>query len=121
MKLGKDTASVFNWIHSANPAGPVVGKGATILHWTDRSAYFVDSVSPDGKTCVIERAKAVPEFEGMTDSQSYRYERAEGGRQKTLKFRYGSWFEVGTVEGKKVYEKVRISFGVMDEYYDFSF
>lgn len=36
---------------------PVVGKGATILFWTDRHAYDVTFVSEDGKFCRLESEK----------------------------------------------------------------
>lgn len=123
MKLGKDTASVFNWMYGTNKRGPVVGEGATELQWTDRTAYFVDEISADGKECIIERAKAVPEFKGMTDSQSYTYERSTAPIRKHLRFRYGSWFEkyICPWENKVKYSKINISFGHMNEYYDFSF
>ena len=123
MKLGKETGSIFNSIYGENTRGPVVGEGATVLHWTDRSAYFVDKVSADGKECVIVRAKAIPQFQGMTDSQYYTYERDKNASPVKLRFRYGSWFVKSFCpeENKTNYFKIRISFGHMTEYYDYSF
>ena len=122
LTIGKDTDSLNNWILSGNKRGPVVGKGATELLWTDRYAYFVDQVSEDGKQCVLERAKAIAEFAGMTDSQSYRYERDLKPNTIVLRFRYNSWWKQQyDRDNNVVYSKINISFGHMEEYYDFSF
>ncbi len=122
MILGKHTNSLNNWVLSGNKRGPVVGEGATELMWSDRYAYFVDQVSKDGKQCVLERAKAIPEFVGMTDSQSYRYERDPKSTTTVLRFRYNSWWKKQYDEDNNVvYSKINISFGHMNEYYDFSF
>lgn len=123
MKLGTETGSVINHLMSGSQALPEVGKGATIIHWTDRSAYFVDEVSNDGKTVTIERAKAIRTDDfGMSDSQSYRYERDENASPETIRFTYGKWRRVYTNwEGKKETSPVNIVFGSMREYYDFSF
>ncbi len=123
MKLGKDTGSVMNHLMSRSNQEPAVGKGATILHWSDRSAYFVDSVSKDGKKVVIERAKAVrTDNHGMSDSQMYEYVRDPKAQPETIQFTYGKWRRVYTAwDGKKETEPISIKFGYMDEYYDYSF
>lgn len=123
MKLGKDTGSVMNHLMSRSNQEPAVGKGATILHWSDRSAYFVDSVSKDGKKVVIERAKAVrTDNHGMSDSQSYEYVRNPQAEPETIKFAYGKWRRVyRELGGKTTYSPINIIFGTMREYYDFSF
>lgn len=123
MKLGTETGSFFNYLMGNSMSIPEVGKGATILHWTDRSAYFVDQVSADGKEVVIERAKAIRTDDyGMSDSQSYKYERDENAQPETLRFTYGKWRKVYTNwEGKRETSPVNIIFGTMKEYYDFSF
>lgn len=54
LKLGTQTNSFINWMMSSNQTLPEVGKGATILHWTDRSIYEVIEVSKDGKTVKLE-------------------------------------------------------------------
>ena len=102
---------------------PEVGKGATILHWSDRSAYFVNFVSADGKKVTLERAKAVrTDGNGMSESQQYKYERDETAQIVTIVFRHGKWREVSTGwDGKTNYNPVCIIFGTMQEYYDYSF
>lgn len=123
MKLGTETGSFFNYLMANSMSIPEVGKGATILHWTDRSAYFVNEVSSDGKEVVIERAKAVrTDNEGMSESQSYKYERDVDVEPETLRFTYGKWRRVYTNwEGKRETSPVNIIFGTMREYYDYSF
>lgn len=126
MKLGKDTGSLTNAMMSAASVAPQVGKGATLLSWTDRYAYFVNSVSADGKTCVIERAIAIREDNnGMSDAQSYRYKRHEAGDTTpiTLRFRHGKWRQqsICAYTGATKYRPINICFGTMREYYDFSF
>lgn len=125
MKLGKETGSLTNAMMSHTGTFPVVGKGATLLSWTDRYAYFVNSVSADGKTCVIERAIAIREDNnGMSDAQSYRYERHAPGDTTpvTLRFRYGRWYlQHGTPLTGISYSKINVCFGTMREYYDHSF
>lgn len=125
MKLGKDTGSVFNSMMSNSVTPPKVGEGATILHWTDRSAYFVNSVSEDGKSVVIERTNPVRiDNNGMSESQQYKFERDSDAKPETIRFRYGKWrYEyVDDETGKKTYgSPVKIIFGVMREYYDYSF
>lgn len=125
MKLGKDTGSFFNHLMANSMSVPEVGKGATILHWSDRSAYFVNFVSADGKKVILERAKAVrTDGNGMCDSQQYMYERANSSTAEivTIVFRHGKWREVSTGwDGKTNYDPIRIIFGTMQEYYDYSF
>lgn len=123
MKLGKDTGSFFNYLMGNSMTIPEVGKGATVLHWTDRSAYFVNQVSEDGKEVIIERAKAIRTDDyGMSDSQDYRYERDPHAEPQTIRFTYGKWRRVYTNwEGKKETSPINIIFGTMREYYDFSF
>lgn len=124
LKLGTQTGSFFNHMMSAGKALPEVGKGATKLFWSDREAWFVNHVSNDKKTCIIERANAVrTDNLGMSDQQDYRYDRHENPQQVTLKFRYQNWWEeyYCPYDNKKKYNKINIAFGFMREYYDFSF
>lgn len=123
MKLGTETGSFFNYLMGNSMSIPEVGKGATVLHWTDRSAYFVNEVSKDGKTVVIERAKAVrTDNNGMSETQSYEYVRDPQTEPETIKFTYGKWRRVYTNwEGKKETSPINIIFGTMREYFDYSF
>ena len=123
LKLGTQTGSLINHLQSrAASQMPDPEKGATELHWTDRSAYFVNSVSKDGKTCEIERAKAIRiDGLGMSDSQDYKYERDPKAIKYTLKFRYGAWWKDLGDNPYRRYQKISIRFGSMDEYFDYSF
>ena len=121
MKLGTETGSLMNHLRSHNPTPPVVGKGATELHWTDRSAWFVNEVSEDGKTAIIEKANAIRvDDRGMCESQTYKYERT--GYLRELRFLWGSWrYKIDEPWANKKWHKMNIVFGYMDEYFDFSF
>lgn len=163
MKAGTDTGSFFNFLMGNNATVPVVGKGATILHWSDRKAYEVTWVSKDGKSVKIRKYVAErTDNLGMSDSQDYEYKDLIGSeieivwrrgawrrKYQSLEFepaflseydrqpqtheRWSEFFlplrnEDGTyklVEGKtylKVnFEKVNIIFGVLQEYFDYSF
>ena len=88
LKLGSQTGSIFNHAMSNSKATPDPQKGATILHWTDRTAVFVNSVSENGKKCEIEypECKRVGNL-AMGDDQSYEYLRKENAHKQTLVFR----------------------------------
>jgi len=121
MKLGKETGSFINWVSAENNTPPVVGKGATELHWTDRSAWFVNEVTDGGKRCIIEKANAVRiDDRGMCETQDYRYERT--GHTLELRFKWGKWrYQGGNEWNKNKWYPKNIVFGYMNEYYDFSF
>jgi len=57
MKLGTQTGSVINHLHSRAVIGqpdPKPGMGATILGWTDRTAATIFRVFQVGKATIIE-------------------------------------------------------------------
>jgi len=114
MKLNTETGSFINHLYSCISEKPEVGKGATQLMWTDRRAYFVNEVSNNSKTVVLESTNAIRTDDlGMTDSgQTYRFERT--GQTFTIKFKWGKW----RTSSNGVFNVV---FGKMDEYYDYSF
>lgn len=96
MKLRTETGSLINHLMSANTTTPQVGKGATILGWTDRRAYEVLEVSEDAKRVKLETLNAIrTDNLGMSDSQSYRYEPT--GDVFDIVFRRGSWCTVGKI------------------------
>ena len=95
-KAGKTTGSLFNYLMGNNATLPEVGKGATILHWTDRSAYEVIEVSENKMECTIQRYD--PERVdglGMSDSQSYKYEKLTEQKMH-LVWRQGAWRAKGS-------------------------
>jgi len=76
----KETGSFFNLMMGNNQTLPKVGQGATILHWTDRSAYEVLEVSSDYKRIVIQRYEpSRKDNNGMSESQDYEYKNLVGG------------------------------------------
>jgi hypothetical protein len=99
----------FNQLMSHNASVPVVGEGATILHYSDRDAYEVLEVNEDKKTCVIQKyhAKRIDE-NGMSDNQTYEYKELEG-YPITLVYRWGGWKRVG--EEVRFTDEAREHFG----------
>lgn len=146
-----------------NSTIPEVGKGATVLHWTDRHAWEVVEVNEKTKMVVLERyaPKRVDNY-GMSDDQHYEYKEFTGERM-TLYYRFGCWKQkqqyyawvdameadfgnhrklhdaykalggqynenramISHVEGmnrlKTEWHTVKIIFGTLREYYDYSF
>lgn len=87
----KETGSLFNLLMGNNNTLPEVGKGATILLWSDRHAYEVISVSEDKKEVVIQRYD--PERIdglGMSDCQTYKYEKLTE-EKRTVVWRNNAW------------------------------
>lgn len=96
LSLGNQTGSFMNHLMSHNSTEHITGEGATILHWTDRHAFTVQSVSEDKKTVIIQRcdAKRVDK-NGMSESQEYDYSR-HTKETKKLVYKYGAWREIIT-------------------------
>lgn len=102
----KNTGSFFNMVMGNNSTLPEVGKGATILLWTDRHAYEVMEVSDDKKSCIIEQylPERVDKL-GMSDHQEYKYEKTNGFKQKVV-WRREKWrLEIKTIEFLDSYYK----------------
>lgn len=95
--------------------------GATEYVGSDRYAWFVNSVSKNGKVVVIERPAV--QGNGEWPCHQHEFSRQEDARRETLVWRYGSWFVKEAVkEGKARFKgKMSISFGSMYEYRDPSF
>ena len=93
----KETGSFVNWAMGNNVTLPEVNKGATELHWSDRSAWEVISVADDKMSCVIERysPKRIDK-NGMSESQEYEYTKLTGHRKKLVwrNKKGGCWCEV---------------------------
>ena len=100
-----------------------IGTLATIYSYSDRHAYEVVKVI-NQKHIFIRRLKAIrTDKNGMSDSQSYRFEQNLKQPIIELKFTYNHWRIILTnkLTNKKYTKKTNISFGVADEYYDYSF
>lgn len=91
LKPGVETGSFVNMMMSQNSTLPEVGKGATVLHWTDRSAYEVMAVSEDKKRVVVQQyhPKRI-DGNGMSDSQEYEYKELNGFNEVVV-WKWGAW------------------------------
>ena len=83
--------SFFNQLMSNNASLPEVGKGATQLHYTDRTCYEVIEVSKDHKTVKLEilDAKADPTKENGMGHQNWILEPT--GQFITVVWRHNAW------------------------------
>ena len=97
--------SFFNQLMSNNATTPVVGEGATELHYTDRTCYEVVEVSKDGKSARLQYldAKARVPGSGM-GNQDWILEPVN--RFITVVWRHNAWYTVGNkVEFTKEFKK----------------
>lgn len=131
MKLGTETGSLVNHIHSIAVKGqptPVVGMGCTILGWTDRQAATIVNVSNiRGRTYLVvqeDHAKRV-DHNGMSESQTYEFTPNPNGL--TAHYQQdaaGRWNEVRYNAETKRFRKTGgpgLRIGARDHYHDFSF
>lgn len=59
---------------------PSIGMGATVNHWTDRSAVTLIQITHNGKRLVLQEDKATrTDNNGMSESQQYEFERDPNG------------------------------------------
>jgi len=133
LRLGTQTGSVFNHIDSRSVRGepePYVGMGATVLHWTDRSAATIIAVETIRNVVYVTTRddNAVrKDKNGMSESQDYDYLPDPDGSIRVFKKhpKTGFWkFCVFNTEtGRYVQQKhgSGLKIGVRDEYYDYSF
>lgn len=120
MKLMKDTASLVNWaLENPNYHKPEVGEDVTELLWTDRCAWRVTAVDPDGKGATLTRYNAKFIGQGYGD-EKYQYEDENGmpllsQTQKIhIRYKYKNW----RIDGR---HKIHLAWGRRDEYQDPSF
>ena len=83
--------SFFNQVMGNNAILPEVGKGATELHYTDRTCYEVVEVSKDFKTVKLEalEARYNPELPNQMGHQNWILEPT--GHFTTVVWKWGSW------------------------------
>lgn len=89
---GKTTGSFINYLMGNNTTLPEVGKGATILLWTDRHAYEVMSIEGDKVTLQQYLPERI-DSNGMSETQKYKYEKLSG-KEKIIVWRKNGWFEL---------------------------
>lgn len=100
---------------------PAVGDGATIYHYTDRSAGTVTAVTTSKRgavtVTVTEDTATRTDAHGMSEAQSYAFTPDPNGRVFTVKIvrlKVGKvWRVVGTKDG--------VTFGSRNKYHDYSF
>lgn len=133
LKLGGGTGNVFNHLDSRAVRGepaPYIGMGATILHWTDRSACTIVKIETIRKVTYIttqdDNAVRIDK-NGMSESQNYEYLPDFHGRIRVFKKhpKTGFWkfCVLNPDTGRYVQQKhgCGLKIGVRDEYYDYSF
>jgi len=85
----------INQMMGNNSTVPVLGEGATILHYSDRSAYEVISVSDDSTKCTIRKMNTKFIGESYGDE---RYEYSSNLKGSTIDLEWnekkGSWGKV---------------------------
>lgn len=115
------TGSVINSLYDENrsPEPPKVGMGCTILMWTDRKAATVIGVDETGRRITVQEDKAIrTDNHGMSDAQSYEYERDPNGAQHVYTLRKnGKWIQAGERMGTGL----GLLLGRRDHHHDFSF
>lgn len=91
MKPNTQTGSFINMLMSNNSTVPEVGKGATVLMWTDRHAYEVIEVSDDKKRVVVQQyfPKRIDK-NGMSESQEYEYKELSPVKE-VIVWKWGGW------------------------------
>src|SRR5262245_49715667 len=130
------SGSLINGLASGwAPAGslplPRLGDGATVFHWTDRSAWtVVQIISARGRDLItIQRDRAVRvDQNGMSECQAYRFERDPAGETRTVRLKTRRLWQsearrsvAGAACRWVVDGGSAVQFGVRDEYRDFSF
>lgn len=120
MKLMHDTGSLSNWLlNNPNFHTPQIGEDVTELMWTDRNAWRVTAVDPDGKGATLTRY--APKYVGKAyGDERYEYTDANGqpllhaDHTMHIRYKYKNWHSDG---GSKIF----LSWGHCDEYCDPSF
>ena len=130
LKAGVHTGSLVNHIYSTYKTKlPKVGDGATILHWTDRSACTVIAV--EGNIIKVQRdiATRIDKL-GMSELQTYKCTPDLNGSITTWKLlkdkkgnEYWNLYEINTNTGRlnKIKGGGGLAIGIRDEYHDYSF
>ena len=97
-----------------------VGTGVTEYHYSDRTPYEVTKVI-DQKHVFIRQYKAIGVGEPMSNTWALFSD--PNNPEIEIKFRYNYWYQVLGKDktGKTRYERMNLSFGRAEKYYDYSF
>ncbi len=91
--------SFINQMMSNNSSLPEVGKGATRLHYSDRSCYEVIEVSKDLKTVKLESLNAEWDRTKSGGMGHQNWLLKPTGHFITLVWRFNAWYQKGTSVG----------------------
>ena len=114
------TGSLINHLQgSSKQPKPQLDMGATILMWTDRLACTIIKINRTGTKLKVQLDNALrTDTNGMSDQQSYRYERNLFGSVHEFSLRKnGKWVEVG----QRSKGGTCLVIGHRDHYYDYSY
>lgn len=131
MKLGTETNSLVNHLSTGTRGQPtpVVGMGATILHWTDRSpATIIEVWSDKGYTWIKVQGDNYRRTDdnGMSECQSYEYTPNPEGGVSTYRHKEGQAWEAMRLNPEtKRWNKSKsgqgLRIGEREKYHDFCF
>ena len=127
MNLGTETGSLINHIQSRtfNDQDPVVGAPATVLYWSDRHGATVTAWDAKHAVVTVQEDKATrTDSNGMSEDQTYSFERDTNGSRHMFKRTKKGWKSVLLNRETGRYNQTDGSgllLGSRDSYYDFSF
>ena len=127
MNLGTETGSLINHIQSRvfDDKDPVIGTPATVLCWSDRKGATVILWDSKHSIITVQEDKATRiDGEGMSDCQTYSYERDTDGSLHMFKRTKNGWKNVllNPQTGRYNYTSGSgLVLGVRDAHYDYSF
>jgi len=94
---------------------PYEGMGATINHWSDRTAATIIQITHNGKRLILQTDKTTRlDNNGMSEDQDYSYERDPEGQIYIATLRKDGRYRVS-------HTKQLVSLGHRSFYYDYSF
>lgn len=89
-----------------------IGMGATQVLYSDSHAYTIIAISKTGKTITVQKDKAIrADKNGMSDCQTYTFERDPQGQTRTVRQTKNGWNWKGE----------RFLVGIRQEYFDYTF
>lgn len=121
--MKKSLGSLSNRIMENNNSVPVVGKGATEMHYSDRTCYEVVEVSKDGLTCKLQALEAVADRSKPCGTGHQNWILNPTNNFTTLKMYRGKWCTVAnevvfTKEYIKSCTRYSLALGLTKEQHD---